>query len=429
MLLFVMATGVSLRREKIREWWIERSSTAALRESAQTQGADVLTLFVYGKRSFRAGDWDAAIGAFDAAFANLIPSDKSDLAQRVCSYDGYLHARRGEKDKAVPPLTRARDLNSDDPTPHLGFGILLAEEKLPGFAATQFQLVTQLDPENVEGWYRLGRAYTEDLKAHQAVDPLKHAVVLAPKDAASHSELGVAYAIQSQFPMAVPELRRAAELDPGNVYYQASLANALAMSARTQQEYHDASILLGNAIKNVPDSSSLEFTLGLLHLRFNNIEVARERFKRSVAVRPADAEAWYNLSVAELRLGNKAASEEARKRYQRLSDIRTEMSNLEKSVSSTPSDALLRLRLAKAYERAGNPLGAYWQANTSARLSPNDKGAASYREQVKRKYPMVAAPGNGNPLALRGQAPGPPPPPQLTSIPLTGGAANGLQGP
>jgi len=418
LLTVVGAIGIAVRWPQIREWWLERSDTGTLRAAAQSESSDSLTLYLFGRRLFNSGDIDGALSAFDAAVSKLPASDNSDLAQRVCSFAGYLHARHGDKEKAVPLLTRARDLNSDDPTPHLAFGILLAEEKMPQYAATQFQLVTQLDPTNVEGWYRLGKALIEELKAQEAVSPLKRAVTLAPNDAASHSELGTAYAIQSQFALAVPELKRAAELSSNDIYYRASLANALAMSARSQQEYKEASAQLEEVIKRLPDNANLELTLGLLHLRFNNIELARERFKHCVALRPSDAEAWYNLSVAELRLGNDAASGEARKSYQKLSDLRNEMSNLEKRVGAYPSDHVLRSKLAKVYERSGNPLGAYWQGYTAARLAPNNIEYATYLDQVKKRYPAVMAPSDNNQNALRGQSPGPAPPPQLMTIPI-----------
>src|SRR5205085_7980965 len=124
--------------------------------------------------------------------------------------------------------------------------------------------------------------------------------------------------------------------------------------------------------KSRPDDEVLEFTLGLLHLRFNNLEEARARFKSSVKSRPTNVEAWYNLSVVELRLGNKPASEEAHKRFQALTDAHTTISNLEKMVAATPKDPAKRVALADAYAHVGNRLGTYWQLNIAHRLAPGD---------------------------------------------------------
>jgi Flp pilus assembly protein TadD len=424
--LLVLASIVAwkVKGAQLRQWWLERQSTSTLQSASQRADADPLIRYLYGKRMLLSGQLDAARDALDAAAAQLPGSDHSTLAEQILATDGYIHARDGDLAKAGPLLTRARDLNSDDPLPFLGFGILLSVQRMNKYAITQYQVVTQLDPQNVEAWFRLGSAYIEDLKAAQAIDPLKHAVKLAPNDPASHAELGTAYAIQSQFPLAVPEFQQATRLAPDNQDYRAALANASAMSARTPAEYQTAAVLLGQLVRSRPNDETLMFTLGLLHLRFNALEAARTQFQHCVVIRPTDAEAWYNLSVVELRLGNNAASEAARKRFQKVSDMRTETAILEKKVGARPSDPDLRLALSQSYERAGNLLGAYWQANTAARIAPNSSKAAARMETLKRLLaPEQVKLGSSMLSATGGQVPGPPPPPEL--VPLNGAVSAG----
>jgi tetratricopeptide (TPR) repeat protein len=410
----VSALGLFLRGDQIREWWLGRRSTEELRAAAERPEADAQACFLYAQRLVWGGRTEEALSALDRAEARLGAHRESALAQRIYAYMGYLYARQGDLRKAVPYLKHAQALNEDDALPHLGFGILFSDQKMPKFAQPQFDLATQLDPNNVEGWYRLGRAAMENLKAQQAIEPLKRAVALAPKDAASHAELGTAYAVQSQFTRAVPEFRRATELAPDNGSYRAALANAMAMSARSESEYREAAAQLEHVLQSRPTDEVLEFTLGLLHQRFNNLEEARRRFKRCVTDKPADAEAWYNLSLVEQRLGDNAASATAQRRFQQLSQARTETVNLEKKAAAMPSDARKRVALASAYERAGNIVGMYWQLNVARQLQPNAPAISAAFERarqlmkVRSRQSMTASP-----TSVSGETPGPPPPPEL----------------
>ena len=426
-LVLISIIGLVVRWQQLQEWGIAHQPASELRQAALSDRADPLTLYVYATKQVDQGDAETAVAALDRAASKLDPDDKTSVAQRVCSLAGYLHARRGEPQKAVPLLRRAQSLDSNDPMPYLAFGILLDAQNSARFAVTQFQVVTQLDPNNVEAWFRLGRAYNEDYKAHQAIDPLKNAVRLAPNDAASHAELGTSYSLRSEFQLAAEEFKRAVALKPDNIYYQAALANVTAYSARTESQYREAARSLEDLTRKLPNISGLEFTLGLLHLRFNNVSEARNRFSSYLKTHPKDAEAWYNLSVAEMRLGNNAAFEAARKKHQQIADLRTQVSDSEKRVGSRASDPELRIQLARAYEHVGNWLGAYWQSNTAARLVPANPTYKDFEKEMLQKHPEIRAAGTDTSVVGKDQTTGPPPPPELIDIPINSayGAASG----
>jgi len=414
LVLLVVAGGVATasRWTELREWWLERQSAESLRTSAQSEGADASLLFIYARKLVRDGKPEEAVDALTKAEQKLPPDSKGKTPQRILAYLGYLLARQGDGSRATPYLTRAREMNELDALPYLGFGIIFAERQMPKFALTQFEVATQLDPENVEAWYRLGKAAIENLKAQQGIEPLKKAIALAPNDAESHAQLGIAYAVQSQFAKAVPEFRRSVELAPDQEEYRALLANALAMNARNDAEYREAAILLEEARKSRPGDDNLLLTAGLLHLRFNDVSKAKERLEESVRIAPKNASAWYNLSVVEQRQGNTSGYEAARKRFQKLTDIHTNTVNLEKSVASKPRDAELRLQLSKAYKHAGNLTGAYWQLTIAKRLAPENRVVARSLEALSRDMPPSAM-SRSNAAAMPGESPGPPPPSEL----------------
>jgi tetratricopeptide (TPR) repeat protein len=418
----VIAAAVAARGPALKEAWLERQTADSLGKAAAAANPDPLALLVYARKLLRANKMEEAVAALTKAEQELRPGDKSKLAQRIASLKGYLLARAGDSDHAIPYLSAASEMNPDDPLPHVGFGILFSQRQMPKFAIPQFELATQLDPENVEAWYRLGKAAIENLKAQQAIAPLKKAVSLAPNDAASHAELGIAYAVQSQFAEAVPHFRKAMELSDDKNEYMALLANALAMKARTDSEYEEAAALLKKAREVRPDDDNMLLTEGLLHLRFNALDEARKSLKQSVRIAPKNASAWYNLSVVEQRQGNDAAYESARSRFQTLTDIHTNTVNMEKSVSASPRNPDLRLKLSSAYRQGGNMTGSYWQLKIASELKPEDAGIRKSLEALQRNLPASMT-SSVSLSTVEGETAGPPPPEDMALKGLSGNAA------
>ncbi len=64
-------------------------------------------------------------------------------------------------------------------------------------AISEFQKVTELEPRSPDGFVRLGQAYMEKHDYGAAIQPLKHALELAPDLAAAHQLLGATGCHQS----------------------------------------------------------------------------------------------------------------------------------------------------------------------------------------------------------------------------------------
>src|SRR5437868_3429690 len=78
-------------------------------------------------------------------------------------------------------------------------------------AVSEFQKVTELEPKLPDGFIRLGQAYMEKHDYGAAIQPLKHALELAPDLAAAHQLLGYALLAQGYAAEAIPHLERIQE--------------------------------------------------------------------------------------------------------------------------------------------------------------------------------------------------------------------------
>ena len=416
LLIGVLAVGWYLRGRQVREWWISRQSPESLKRAAESQQADPLTRLIYADKLIKAGRTTEAGDVLRKAEQSLPPGATDSVAARVNARLGYLLAREGDDTEAVTYLERARKINDEDPLVPMGFGLVFLHRQMLDFADTQFKIVTTLDPNNAAGWYLLGKASNQNAKPQQAVIQLKKSIALKPNFGPAHAELGHAYAYQALFPQAVEEFRMAVKLEPTNSENDTALGAAVAMSARTRAQYEEAVKLLDKSMKEQPNNENLSFTLGQLHLRFNNLEEARIHLIRSTKLRPAYAEAWYNLARVEERLGDATASKRANDEFQRLSSLHDNAVIAEKRVAANVKDSKARIELARRYHDAGNLIGAYWQYLTAMKMEPDNKALRTEYLVVAKAYQKIAARRGVGPKAKDDvNSMGPPPPAELMS--------------
>jgi tetratricopeptide (TPR) repeat protein len=137
---------------------------------------------------------------------------------------------RGNYDEAVKSLLRAADLNPSDPGAYLFLS--KAYDSSPSQAdevIQRFRRFAELQPRNAQASYYYAmslwkgkRAQDPGLDLQKIESLLKQAIVLDPKYAQAHLQLGNLYSDRSKYAEAIPEYARARELDPGlgDVYYR-----------------------------------------------------------------------------------------------------------------------------------------------------------------------------------------------------------------
>jgi tetratricopeptide (TPR) repeat protein len=412
-LILAATAGWVVRGNDIKEWWLSRQTIDALRGSVDSSQSDPLTTLVYSEKLIKADRIQEARESLRKAEQSLPPGASDAVAGRINARLGFLLAQNGEDTEAVTYLKRARSINDENPLVPLGFGLVFLHQKRLDYAETQFQLATNLDPSNAAGWYLFGKVSNLNSKPNQAVNPLKRAIALNPNHAPSHAELGDAYAFQALFPQAVEQFRLAVNLEPSNPENRRALGAAIAGSARNRTQYEEAAKLLEKSLNDQPNNEYLAFTLGQLHLRFNNLEPARIQLIRSTKLRPGYTEAWYNLARVEQRLGDDAASKRANAEFERLSALHDNTVIAEKRVAANSKDSHARIELARRYTAAGNIVGAYWQYMTAIKLQPDNKDVRQEYFKIARQFQKHEELRRNTHQKDDVNSMGPPPPPEL----------------
>jgi len=161
---------------------------------------------------------------------------------------GMAFYSRGNYDDAVKALLKAADLDPSDPRCYLFLS--KAYDSSPGQAEEviqRFRRFAELQPHNAQALYYYAmsmwkgrRAQDPGLDLGQIESLLQKAIVLDPKLAEAHLQLGNLYSDQSKYAEAIPEYVRARELSPesADVHYRLGQAYVrVGEKDRAQEEF------------------------------------------------------------------------------------------------------------------------------------------------------------------------------------------------
>lgn len=170
------------------------------------------------------------------------------------------YRRHNRPVEAIPPLRAAVQRLPDDARMRVALGGALAGAGQFEHAVAELTAALRLDPDSAEGHYRLGAALLQSGDPGAAVAPLQRAIALEPEHPQARLQLGDAfYALQKWRP-ALQAYQRAVEMHPG-------LADAWVNLASVQLNVGDvltAEATLRKGLERIPDSATLQFTLGYL---------------------------------------------------------------------------------------------------------------------------------------------------------------------
>ncbi len=162
-------------------------------------------------------------------------------------------------------------------------------------AVSEFQKVTELEPRSPDGFVRLGQAYMEKHDYGAAIQPLKHALELAPDLAAAHQLLGYALLAQGYAAEAIPHLERIQE------------QTALGIAQIETGQLPQAVTNLQAALAKHPNDPDLLYYLGRASglLSKQSIDTLLATYPDSARAHQALAENYFVLRQRERRCCNK----------------------------------------------------------------------------------------------------------------------------
>jgi tetratricopeptide (TPR) repeat protein len=170
----------------------------------------------------RSGDWDEAYlnrkNILDFCEGEAV-EDKLSFAQAAL--------RSGRIDQVITTCNQILDVDADQAGAHGWLGMALENQQLHESAATHLSKAALLDPEQAEWWLALAALYRNSGDRRSAYDSLRAAVMAAPEAGAVYFGLGEMLLEDGLSSEALPYLKRAGELLPGDEKIGLRLSKAL----------------------------------------------------------------------------------------------------------------------------------------------------------------------------------------------------------
>jgi len=232
----------------------------------------------------------------------------ADQHQSVQALLGLARIQSGVGDArgALSVLERARQLapNSEEV---LGAQARVAlAARSPVIATRALEALARMVPSVMENQYLLGVALMQAGDMPSGAMALEEARKLEPNRALTLVALGFAYNGQKLYAEARPHLLRALEIDGTDVEALAALAE----SEDGLGEPEAAELHAKRALARDPNHAIANLVMGLVRMKQQRYEEAREALERAVKTDPTSAKAQYQLSLACARLGDEAGQKE-----------------------------------------------------------------------------------------------------------------------
>lgn len=242
-----------------------------------------LSLWIDGKqvdqmRNVKTSPGDPQVLNFDEKAAQADTGNKQALAQKAMETGqipdelarGMTKEQKEALQKQIDAGVNQRKKNSALNDAYNG-GMTALEAKDYDKAIESFNKAGELDPNQIAVWSHLAEAYMglagaktgpeHDAAIAKGLESYNKALTLKPDDASLHNNYGLALAKAGKFQDALPELEKAAQLEPANAC----------------KYYYNAGALLTNA---------------------GQVDPAIDTFKKGIAADPKCADAYYQMGVA-----------------------------------------------------------------------------------------------------------------------------------
>ncbi len=233
---------------------------------------------------FRAGQFDAAIGAFDAAVKL-----KADHANAL-NNKGVVLEKQKKLDDAVKTFQAA--LKIEPRNGFAAFNLGLALFKLRRFkeAEAAFDTAVAVDPELGEAKFFLGEIYFQMGDRKKALRLYKDALHSNPDDAATHRRVGDIHLQNGELDLAIGEYWAAVDADKDAADHRSQLMRVLV--ARNKDGDVRRAVKLGDdGLSAHPDQLDVRTALATAEVAARRTERARQLLEEGTRVSPNDPRA------------------------------------------------------------------------------------------------------------------------------------------
>ncbi len=317
------------------------SLTRAINDSASSPAALADAYGEMGKLFLAAEYVDAA----EACFTNAGELASSDI--RWPYYLGHAYRRGNQNDRAADAFARVLALQPN----HVPSLVWLAEMRLasnqPDEAARLLETARGIEPQSGAVLYRLGRAALARQDYASAVTHLESALTIAPAATRIHYPLGLAYRGIGNRQQAEAHLSKRGEVDlppadplmgeVANLLQNAAAYETRGAQALDARDWPAAIEQLTKAAEIAPRNAFTRLNLGTAYYMQRDADRALEQYREAVRLMPSLARAHFGIGVLMETRGQDRAAIEA----------------FTAAVTSDPTYLEARFSLANALRRTG----------------------------------------------------------------------------
>jgi tetratricopeptide (TPR) repeat protein len=319
--------------------------TAAALEEARGLGAPKEELQAAnaqaGLAAYDAGEWDAALGAFQRV-RDLDPGSVEGWFN--C---GLVYQKMGQLDEALASYQEALKIAPENPKTWCNLSSVWFELGNPAESEKAARECLRLKVDYARAWDNLASALNAQGKLNEAINACQQAIRIQPALASAWFKMGVvnfqldntraameafevaranpafnAYVLyylimiaarRGEFETALEKLEEARAADPDNEL-ETSAVKEVAAAYTQAGDNRRAADLYSQVTKKHPDDFSAWLALGTALHRAEKRDGAREAYARATELRPENPLAWHNLGLLA---SDQGKHEEARGYFQR----------------------------------------------------------------------------------------------------------------
>ena len=208
---------------------------------------------------------------------------------------GYVLNRENKPKESLEIYTKAASLatpTSDDlKIVALNYVLLNANAD----AIHWLQHAVQMDPQNKEAWYYLGRAYYTETRLPDARAAFEKVLELDPHNAKAENNIGLIYESSAKPEEALAAYRKAIDWQEGSERPSEQPYLNLGNLLITLEQPAEAIAPLEKAVALAGNNSQCRLRLGTAYLRVGRLKEAQAQLEEAVRLDPEDAAAHYQL--------------------------------------------------------------------------------------------------------------------------------------
>ncbi|HEU4833104.1 MAG TPA: TonB family protein [Pyrinomonadaceae bacterium] len=218
-------------------------------------------------------------------------------------YAGRIHLENGRYAEAVEPLGKANNLKPDDADTISSFGIALSKSGRAAEAIAYLTRITALKRYIKEDFYYLGEAYANDQQWLKAAEVFKEGADLRGIDANGYFYWATSLFNAGEVGEALEAYAKARSVD-----YSVSHSGIFRYLAEIDRLRGKPDKALGHYqsyLQREPNDVEALFQAGYISFKLDQLDLARNYFRKLIAVDPKHAAGAANLAALEARYNEK----------------------------------------------------------------------------------------------------------------------------